>query len=51
MYYMEENKVLKLKRNYTVHCGMAIGFENQKNKINNLKTEREKVENFSKVLL
>ena len=29
---------------------MAIGFENEKkNKINNLKTEREKVENFSKV--
>ena len=49
--YKKANKVLKLKRNYTVHCGMAIGFENQKNKINNLKTEREKVENFSKVLL
>jgi len=29
---------------------MAIGFENEKSKINSLKTEREKIENFCKIL-
>ena len=35
------SKLLKLDKNYTVHCGMAIGYANDKNKVNNLKTERE----------
>ena len=37
-----------LNKNFTVHCGLAIGYENTKSKINNLKTEREKLENFCK---
>ena len=48
--YKKVNKYLNLQKNFTVHCGMAIGYENQKNKINNLKTEREKLENFCNVL-
>ncbi len=48
--YKKANKLLKLKKNFTVHCGMAIGFENEKSKINSLKTEREKIENFCKIL-
>ena len=42
------NTLLKLNKNYTVHCGLAIGYENVKSKINTLKTEREKLENFCK---
>ena len=37
-----------LNKNFTVHCGLAIGYENTKSKINSLKTEREKLENFCK---
>ena len=47
--YKKANKLLKLDKNYTVHCGMAIGFENQNSKVNTLKTEREKLENFCKI--
>ncbi len=46
--YKKANKLLKLKRNFTVHCGMAIGFENKKDVVNNLKTERESIETFCK---
>ena len=48
--YKKANEVLKLKKNFTVHCGMAIGYENKKNKINSLVTEREKIDNFCKFL-
>ena len=48
--YKKANKLLKLNKNFTVHCGMAIGFENEKSKINTLKTEREKLDNFCKIL-
>ena len=48
--YKKANKLLKLDKNYTVHCGMAIGYANNKNKVNSLKTEREKIENFCKFL-
>ena len=44
--YKKVNTLLKLKDNYTVHCGLAMGYENTKSKINSLKTERENVENF-----
>ncbi|MAH88907.1 MAG: nitroreductase [Pelagibacterales bacterium] len=46
--YKKANELLKLNKNYTVHCGLAIGYENKKNKINSLETEREKLENFCK---
>ncbi len=48
--YKKANKLLKLDKNYTVHCGMAIGYSNDKKKVNNLKTEREKIDNFCKFL-
>ncbi len=48
--YKKANKLLKLNSNFTVHCGMAIGYENQKNVINKLKTDREKIENFCNFL-
>ncbi len=46
--YKKVNTLLKLKENYTVHCGLAMGYENTKSKINSLKTERENIENFCK---
>ena len=46
--YKKANKFLKLDKNFTVHCGMAIGYEDEKNKVNKLKTERESVKNFCK---
>ena len=46
--YKKVNTLLNLKDNYTVHCGLAMGYENTKSKINSLKTERENVENFCK---
>ena len=46
--YKKANKLLKLKENFTVHCGMAIGYENEKNKVNNLRTERESIKSFCK---
>ena len=46
--YKKANKLLNLEKNYTVHCGMAIGYENKKDKVNTLKTEREKISNFCK---
>ena len=36
------------KKNFTVHCGMAIGYQDEKNKVNKLKTERENIKNFCK---
>ena len=48
--YKKANKVLALKKNFTVHCGMAIGYENKRNKINTLVTQREKIDNFCKFL-
>ena len=30
--YKKANKLLKLDKNYTVHCGMAIGYSNDKKK-------------------
>jgi len=48
--YKKANKLLKLDKNYTVHCGMAIGYSNDKHKINKLKTERENINNFCKFL-
>ena len=46
--YKKANELLKLNKNFTVHCGLAIGYENKKKKINSLKTEREQLENFCK---
>ncbi len=47
--YKKANKLLNLNSNFTVHCGIAIGYENISSKINNLKTDREKLEGFCKV--
>ena len=46
--YKKANKLLKLNKNFTVHCGMAIGYENEKDTVNNLRTERESIKNFCK---
>ena len=46
--YKKANKFLKLDKNFTVHCGMAIGYQDEKNKVNKLKTERENIKNFCK---
>ncbi len=46
--YKKVNSLLGLNKNFTTHCGLAIGYENTKSKINSLKTEREKLENFCK---
>ena len=46
--YKKANKFLKLDKNFTVHCGMAIGYQDEKNKVNKLKTERENIKHFCK---
>ena len=46
--YKKVNELLELKKNYTVHCGLAIGYENKKAEINKLITEREHIDNFCK---
>ena len=46
--YKIANKLLKLHENYTVHCGMAIGYANLKSNINSLRTERESINVFCK---
>ena len=46
--YKKVNELLELKKNYTVHCGLAIGYENKKAEINKLVTERENIDNFCK---
>ena len=46
--YNKVNTLLNINKNFTVHCGLAIGYENTKSKINTLKTEREELENFCK---
>ena len=48
--YKKANKLLNIKRNFTVHCGMAIGYMEEKSKINGLVTEREKVSDFCKFM-
>ena len=48
--YKKANKLLNIKTNFTVHCGMAIGYLEEKSKINSLITEREKVTNFCKFM-
>ena len=45
-----KKKTPTLNENFTVHCGLAIGYENTKNKINTLKTERASLENFCKFI-
>ena len=37
------HKLLKLNKNFTVHCGMAIGYSNIKSKVNSLITEKAKL--------
>ena len=44
--YKKANKLLKLKKNFTVHCGLAVGYEDTKAKINLLKTDRANLEEF-----
>jgi nitroreductase len=46
--YKKVNKLLDLKENFTIHCGMAIGYENEKDSINKLKTSRDSVDVFCK---
>ena len=46
--YKKANKLLNLEKNFTVHCGMAIGYEDKRNKVNSLKTERENIKKFCK---
>ena len=48
--YKKVNSLLNLDKNFTVHCGLAIGYENTKNKINTLKTERASLESFCKFI-
>lgn len=48
--YKKANKLLDLKENFTIHCGMAIGYENKKAKVNKLKTSRDAVSVFCKFI-
>ena len=44
--YKKANRLLDLDKNFTIHCGLAIGYENKRSKINSLKTERESIDTF-----
>ena len=44
--YKKANRLLGLKKNFTIHCGMAIGYENKKAAVNKLKTSRDKISVF-----
>ena len=46
--YKKANRLLDLDKNFTIHCGLAIGYENKRSKINSLKTERERIDTFCK---
>ena len=48
--YKKANKLLGLKENFTVHCGMAIGYENDKSPVNKLKTSRDELSVFCQFL-
>ena len=48
--YKKANKLLDLKENFTIHCGMAIGYENNKAPVNKLKTSRDEVSAFCKFI-
>ena len=48
--YKKANKLLGLKENFTVHCGMAIGYENYKSPVNKLKTSRDELSVFCQFL-
>tara|TARA_E500000178_G_C16884821_1_gene690741 strand:- start:84 stop:752 length:669 start_codon:yes stop_codon:yes gene_type:complete len=48
--YKKVNKLLKIEKNFTIHCGMAIGYMDEDAKINSLITEREKTNVFCKFL-
>ena len=39
-------EVLKIDKNFIVHCGMALGYEDESKLINSLKTERESLDKF-----
>ncbi len=44
------HKLLKLKTNFTVHCGMAIGYSRDNAKVNSLVTERAEIKDFCEFL-
>ena len=46
--YKKANKILKIKKNLTIHCGMALGYIDQNAKVNSLNTEREEINSFCK---
>ena len=48
--YKKANKLLGLNENFTIHCGMAIGYENNKASVNKLKTSRDEVSTFCKFI-
>ncbi len=46
MMHKKVEQLLEIDANSIVHCGMALGYENLENKINDLKTNREGLEEF-----
>ena len=46
--YKKANKILKIKKNLTIHCGMALGYVDQNAEVNSLNTEREEINSFCK---
>ena len=48
--YNKVHKLLKLDKNFTVHCGMAIGYRNKNAKVNSLIAERANINDFCKFL-
>ncbi len=48
--YKKINKLLNLDKNFTVHCGLALGYKNDKDKINSLTTERADINKFTTFL-
>ncbi len=46
LFHKKIAEILKIKKNHVVHCGLALGYENIKENINNLRTERESPSEF-----
>ncbi len=48
--YKKINKLLKINKNFTVHCGLALGYIDNSATVNNLVTERNNINNFTTFL-
>ena len=44
--HLKIEQLLNIETNFIVHCGMALGYEDESNKLNDLRTDREDLNSF-----